>query len=82
MRKLKLEDKVRVKSFKEILAIGKEDDSGDIEIPEDGDTFIVPDMKKYCGQEAIISEADGNDFKLSIDDEDWNWTPSMLELIE
>lgn len=56
----------------------------DLKILKEYDGFsIFPDMAPYRGKKTVITKMSyGGSFKIDCDEGDWNWSPSMLELVK
>jgi hypothetical protein len=42
-------------------------------------TYVAPDMAKYAGQTATVTDTFWSSVRLSIDNSTWSWTPDLLQ---
>jgi len=75
---MKIGDKVKVKSYDEILDFGKLDEDGDIRL---SDSCFMKEMTIYCEKEDIIQEVENGLFLLK-DVNGWYFSPQVLEKIK
>lgn len=81
--KYKVGEKVKVKSWKDMIKAGKVDGDGDIEFNRD-EPYFVRGMKEYCGKTVTIDSRYSGPFcdkhyHIKEDEGDWCWSDSMFE---
>ena len=86
---LKVGNKVKVKSFEDILKYGYRvrKVEGRIAFNDTDGLIFNEGMVGYCGMETTITEVDKKSFPFPVyvladDKEGWNWTEFMLEKIK
>jgi len=77
--KYKINDRVRIKTWKELEEEYKLKSMGNIVLKND--MFFNPKMKKYCGKIMTIAKVNVkyNRYAMKEDDEDWSWTDEMIK---
>jgi hypothetical protein len=79
MKSYKIDDHVLIGSIEELLytCIGRNSTSLDF----GHERFLINEMGKYCGREAIITSKtlSGLKYRINLDSGDWHWTSEMFD---